>query len=450
LNAASVPLEGSHASGTLDRANEILSSYPEVGDANVYTAAVLGNADRIAELIGTDSQNAVAKGGPRRWDALTYLCFSRYLRLDESRSDGFARSTRLLLDAGADPNTGWYEKNHQPKPEWESALYGAAGIAHNPEVTRLLVERGADVNDGEVTYHTPETYDNRALEILILSGQLTKDSLATLLLRKSDWHDYQGVKVLLENGADPNHRAHWANTPFQHALLSDNSLEIIEALLDHGADPSLTSTRADRGGHETQPLSGFAIAARYGRSDVLEALKRRGIDFRLEGVDRLIAACAMNDSLQVREISTKQPKLVAELREQGAKLITNFALTDNLDGLRQLLELGVSVDEPLSIGVGYWDNPPGSTALHVASWLAHHDVVKFLIARGANVNARDARGRTPIQRAVKASVDSYWTRRRSPESVAALLQAGATVDGVLFPSGYEEVDRLIAPHVTRR
>src|SRR2546422_7920192 len=35
------------------------------------------------------------------------------------------------LDAGANANTGWYETNHQPKPEWESALNGAAGVAHH-------------------------------------------------------------------------------------------------------------------------------------------------------------------------------------------------------------------------------------------------------------------------------------------------------------------------------
>jgi len=45
--------------------------------------------------------------------------------------------------------------------------------------------------------------------------------------------------------------------------------------------------------------------------------------------------------------------------------------------------------------------------------------------------------------AVKACVDSYWTNRRSPESVEALLRAGASVKGIDFPSGYAEVDELL-------
>jgi hypothetical protein len=43
-------------------------------------------------------------------------------------------------------------------------------------------------------------------------------------------------------------------------------------------------------------------------------------------------------------------------------------------------------------------------------------------------------------------VDSYWTDRRSPESVQALLHAGALVSGVDFPSGYAEVDELLRSH----
>ena len=82
-------------------------------------------------------------------------------------------------------------------------LYGAAGVAHHAELTRLLLERGADPNDEEVAYHSPETCDNAAMKVLVETGRLTDDSLATMLLRKHDWHDYDGVKFLLEHGADP-------------------------------------------------------------------------------------------------------------------------------------------------------------------------------------------------------------------------------------------------------
>jgi len=72
--------------------------------------------------------------------------------------------------------------------------------------------------------------------------------------------------------------------------------------------------------------------------------------------------------------------------------------------------------------------------------------VKLLLERGATVNGPDGRGRTPLALAVRACVDSYWTERRSPESVEALLAAGASLDGVTVPSGYAAVDALLLRH----
>jgi hypothetical protein len=43
-------------------------------------------------------------------------------------------------------------------------------------------------------------------------------------------------------------------------------------------------------------------------------------------------------------------------------------------------------------------------------------------------------------------VDSYWTHRRAPDSVRALLAGGASTAGVPHPSGYAAVDALLATH----
>src|SRR5204863_5741756 len=92
---------------------------------------------------------STSRGAPLAWDALTHLCFSTYLRLDPTRGDAFVRAAQALLAAGARANTGFWEPDHEPEPEWESAIYGAAGVAHHPELTRLLLEHGANPNDEE-------------------------------------------------------------------------------------------------------------------------------------------------------------------------------------------------------------------------------------------------------------------------------------------------------------
>lgn len=442
VEAACVPRDSSHASGTLDRAEAIRATHPDLAGSSLHAAAILGEDAIVRRFLAEAREHATARAGPYGWDPLTHLCFSRYLRLDPGRSEGFVRAATALLDAGASANTGWHEGSHQPAPTFESVLYGAAGIAHHAGLTRLLLERGADPNDGEVTYHTPEGWDNRALEELLQSDLLTPDSLATMLLRKADWHDLKGVRLLLERGADPNRLTQWGKTALHNALLSDNAIEIIELLLDHGADPRIPGTRPEVA-RSAASLSPASIAARRGRGDALKSFERRRIPIEFDGVERLIAACARNDGAVVRSIAERDPALVKALQAQGGKLLAEFAGNGNTDGVRWLLDLGVDVRSLSAEGDGYFGTARNSTALHVAAWRARHDTVRLLLERGAPVEAVDGAGRTALALAVRACVDSYWTHRRSPESVRALVAAGARVQGIAVPSGYQEVDGLL-------
>jgi ankyrin repeat protein len=435
IEAACVPLDAWHASGTLEDANALLAGHPALADASIHTAAILGDAEAVRRFLAGDATQATVKGGPRKWDALTHLCFSRYLRLEPQRGAGFVRAAAALLEAGAEPTTGFYSTEHEPKPVFESALYGAAGIAHHPELTRLLLERGADPNDEETPYHAPEGYDNRALKVLVESGRLTDESLVTMLVRKHDWHDLDGVTWLLEHGAHPNRSSHWGFAAIHHAVRRDNDSVIIARLLDHGADPRL----------ETGGLSAVAMAARRGRGDLLDLFEERGASIDLAGIDAVTAACARDDQARISAIATDDPVPLGRLGGEAGRLLAEFAGNGNTAGVGHLLDLGVDVGARFEDGDGYWGVARNSTALHVAAWRAQHDTVRLLIERGADVNARDGQDRTPLALAVKACVDSYWTERRSPESVRALLAAGASVGAVPFPSGYREVDELLAP-----
>src|SRR5579871_2433357 len=160
--------------------------------SSIHVAAILGDDSTVRRFIALDPTNATLKAAPFNGDALVYLCLSKYLQRYKSRSAGFLRATTALLDAGANPNTGFMSTGDYP--DFETALYGAAAVAHHAELTRLLLQRGGDPNDAETPYHSPESYDNAALHVLVESGKLTPDSLTTMLLRKADVHDYEGIK----------------------------------------------------------------------------------------------------------------------------------------------------------------------------------------------------------------------------------------------------------------
>jgi ankyrin repeat protein len=416
--------------GTLEQAKSLLAANPTLARASIHTAAVVGDTIAVGELLERDPASAKALAEPYLASPLVYLCLSRFLRLEPGRSDAFVRAATMLLDAGADPNGGFWTTGEFP--EFETPMYGAAGVAHHAGLTRLLLERGADPNDQEVVYHSPESYDLAAMSLVVETGQVSAENLALMLVRKHDWHDLEGVRYLVQHGADPNRARAGGLSAIHHAIERDNDLRIVELLLDHGADPNMVQ----------EGRSATARAAYRGRGDLLGLFRRRGIPVELQGVDRLIAACATDQGETIRSIAREQPSLVQELLAHGPTLLAEFAGTANSAGVGHLLDLGVPIGARYQ-GNGYFDIAPNSTALHVAAWRAWHGTVRLLLERGAEVNAKDGSGRTPLMRAVKACVDSYWSERRSAESVAALLDGGASTEGVSLPTGYDAADRLI-------
>lgn len=124
-------------------------------------------------------------------------------------------------------------------------------------------------------------------------------------------------------------------------MASEVRQEFIEAAIRHGrldraeallaAHPELAIGDI----HTTAIVSGWvgrsavSTAARRGRSDVLEAFERRGLEIEVSGVEKLISACARNDAEAVRTISEREPELVEALLKEGGTLLAEFAGTAN-------------------------------------------------------------------------------------------------------------------------
>jgi ankyrin repeat protein len=432
VEAACVTLDGeSHRAGGVERADAILAAHPHLGQHDIFIAALLGDDVTVQRCLAADAAAATQTGGLYDWDALTYLCFSRYLRSDATRSDGFVRAARALLDHGASAATGFYAQDHEPSATFESAIYGAAGIAQHAGLTRLLLERGADPNDDETPYHVPETYDNEVLQLLVESGRLNADSLTTLLHRKFDWHDYDAVAWLLDHGADPNRMSHWGRRALHQALERDNPLDFIELLLAHGADARL----ANRAG-----LDAVATAARAGRADVLETFAGRGLGVAPAGSDAFLAACARADEAAARALLAGDATLVKRIEAEAPGTLADFAGAGNTRGVALMLDLGFDPTLTTSRAGAYNDTP-----LHAAIMRARHETALLLIARGAPLEPRNGEGDTPLAYAVRALVHFEWwiPHRDRTDIVAALLAAGADRRVVTLPTGAAPLDALL-------
>jgi hypothetical protein len=195
------------------RAEAMLAARPEI-ERDPWARLVLGR--------GWDG-DPNKPGGPRGWAPLLYVCHSCF---------GSAALASELLSRGADPNASFVnEYGRMP------ALYGAAGVVHDPELTRVLLAAGADPNDGESVYHSTEAQSPECLRILLEEGGATVH--ANDVAHALDEDRLPHVRLLLEHGADPNGAAIMAQ-----AVRRGGGPEFLRLLAEDGAD-------LDRPGGET-------------------------------------------------------------------------------------------------------------------------------------------------------------------------------------------------------
>jgi ankyrin repeat domain-containing protein 49 len=99
-------------------------------------------------------------------------------------------------------------------------------------------------------------------------------------------------------------------------------------------------------------------------------------------------------------------------RDPGKQLLLN-AENDNLDSLEKLLDAHPKL-------ISYKDND-GYTALHRAAYSNNINIVKSLVERGADLEARTEMGWTPLHSA------AYWN---NVEAVNCLLNNGSNINAI--------------------
>jgi ankyrin repeat protein len=202
------------------------------------------------------------------------------------------------------------------------------------------------------------------------------------------------LELLLEHGADPNDTDDRVGTPCLHRWLRhDQSYKAMKLFIDHGADPT-----------KENPTRGIAMhyLAAYAHddpeaSDVLELLitsKHRSKEEIINAPDEW-QMTPLHHLLGRREVPKE---LLKDFILQGADVnldddtslrpLQNACYWGDIDVVQILLPTVTHVDDP--------DNH-GRTALHEAAWAGHRALVEILINdKGADPNVKDFHGRTPL------------------------------------------------------
>ena len=386
----------------------------ELGVTPLYLACENGNATLVRRLLaaGADA-NAALRGGETA--------------LMTAARTGSAGAVTALLDHGADVNA-------RETKEGQTALMWAVAQRH-PAVVRGLIEAGADVGARTrirpvATASSPRTgaaegvavIDEGGFTPLLFAARQGDLASARLLLAAGAdandtapagtsalvvaAHSGHGALAtwLLDEGADPN-AAEAGYTPLHAAILRGDA-DLVSALLAHGADPN---ARLKNGSPHARygkffalemRLAGatpFFLAAKYAQADIMRRLAAAGADPRAGlagGVTPLMAAAGMltpgfvqaGNDRRGRAIDTAEMELALSRDPDRRRLMNS-----GIDAVKAAVALGADVNAA---------NDAGDTALHLAAHHGFNSVVRYLVGRGADLHMRNARGQTPLDRAL--------------------------------------------------
>ena len=336
---------------------ELLDETPDLADGDFALSVALYDVAAVRDMLAEDAGRAVETFGLAR--PIVHLAFSTYFAIRPELEPAMLDMAELLLAHGADVNDSRPVSPDNDQPL--SALYGAIGHAGNMVLGRWLLEHGADPNDGESLYHATELGHHAGLEMLLARGADPKGTNA--LLRAMDFEDVTAVRLLLAHGADPDDfnpgpfggEAPWVVPALHQAARRMSGREMIDLLLDHGADPERVYEGAGT----------YAAARVYGNTDLSDALEARGQSQPLSRDEALLARAAEGAASPDEYIDPAQ--LAPAFRHILSHILHH---PGKLAHVKALVAIGVEYDLP---------NSEGLTPVQLAGWEGLSEVMDYFL-----------------------------------------------------------------------
>ncbi len=254
-------------------------------------------------------------------------------------------------------------------------------VAKDVETAELLIARGADLEVKDVDHEgTPLQYQikNEPVARLLVARGAKPDVFSAAVL-----NDVEALRrIVAEDPSAPMARV--GKAPF--ATVDSNGGHIYEYNLGRGKTPQ-------------------GVAAQFGSAEVLEELERHSPLGRI-----LVAAAFAGDAATVARLKG------AEIDPEDASAIAWAAHDGRAEAVRLLLEAGF---DPTAPGMD------SGSALHVACWFGHLEVVRLLVDRVPLDSVDAHHGSPPLGWACHGAQHCRNPKGDYVGVVEALLDAGA-------------------------
>jgi ankyrin repeat protein len=341
---------------------------------------------------------------PLNVPALGYAAGSVLARIDTLRP-ALVATVQWLLAQGADPNMRWADP---ARPDEQlPVLYSAVSRASCYDTVQALLAAGAEPNDNESLYHATEQTDRRIIDALVRHGARWQGTNA--LYRQLDHDDLEGLRQVLDLGADVHEAGPGGSGPLHHAIVRGRSVDFVQLLLARGASATL------RNAHGHTPAE---LAALLGDTATVAALAALGHGTPQDPRSRFLAVCAAADEGAARAHLTAQPDAIRKLGPHELRLLPDQAQRGRLASVRLMLALGWPVAVP-----GDWQ----ASALNQAAFRGDAAMVQLLLQHGARWHERNGFGGDALGSCLHAGINQPDPAGDYAAVLALLLADGAPV-----------------------
>lgn len=345
---------------------------------------------------------------------------------------GNVKILKLLLNAGAKVNS---------KNNWDRTPLGYALVDnYKVELLKTLVDAGADVNEtgdfGQSALHFATSANDVELIEYLLSWHVNvniknanhgQTPLHIAGIENVGNSHQRTMEILLENGAEVDTRDNAGKTPLYY-LVGRADSKTVQLLLNFKADVQIAD------GHGSIPLFHAVGSNNF---DAVQLLMIYGSD--IKNVNPRSGSTPLHEAAHHNHVESHL-KILSILLKNGAKVnaqdhcgrtaLHSLAKNANLKTIKLLLDYKADVSVQDNQGqiplfnavaredyeivrllidhgsdVNNFNSTTKTTLLHEAALQNHLDghlkVIEVLLKRGADVNAQDQDGMTPLQCLVK-------------------------------------------------